>query len=165
MYLRTKFQGSSIILTSFRQGVILPEPLPPPNESLKSPPRLRLKDTIEILWYRGQRKNLHQFFQFKGNCMNVVSLLIFWRYFNIMTFDRFLWCSINVATYSVSGENLIFFQQNKSLKLLIIILLIIILLWLQEDYNFQQLTVICQELKTVYCQIWYPPRHAGSPLK
>ena len=43
VYLRTKFQVSSIILTSFRQrgGVIL-HPAPPLNKSVKSPPRLGL---------------------------------------------------------------------------------------------------------------------------
>ena len=41
VYLRAKFEVSSIILTGFRQGVILP-PTPPQNEPLKSPPRLRL---------------------------------------------------------------------------------------------------------------------------
>ena len=44
MYLRTKFQVSSIILTSFRQELILPysPPPPPQNWPLKSPPRSRL---------------------------------------------------------------------------------------------------------------------------
>ena len=45
VYLRTKFQVASIILTSFRRGVISPPPPPPPppqNESLKSLPRVRL---------------------------------------------------------------------------------------------------------------------------
>ena len=41
VYLRAKFEVSSIILTGFRQGVILPPP--PQNESLKSPPRLGLR--------------------------------------------------------------------------------------------------------------------------
>ena len=41
VYLRAKFEISSIILTGFRQGVILPSP-PPQNEPLKSPPRLGL---------------------------------------------------------------------------------------------------------------------------
>ena len=44
--LRTKFQVSCLILTSFRQGVILPPPPlphpPPQNEPLKNPPRLGL---------------------------------------------------------------------------------------------------------------------------
>ena len=45
VYLRTKFQVPSIILTSFRQVVILPHPHPPlQNEPLKSPTRLGLKD-------------------------------------------------------------------------------------------------------------------------
>ena len=44
VYLQTKFEVCSIILTSFRQGgVILPPPsLPPQNEPLNSPPRLGL---------------------------------------------------------------------------------------------------------------------------
>ena len=43
VYLRAKFEVSSIILTSFRQGVILPPPPIPQNEPLKSPPRLGFK--------------------------------------------------------------------------------------------------------------------------
>ena len=40
VYLRAKLEASSIILTSFRQAVILPSPHPPPqNEPLKSPHR------------------------------------------------------------------------------------------------------------------------------
>ena len=39
VYLRTKFQVSSVILTSFTQGEILPHTT---KEPLKSPPRLRL---------------------------------------------------------------------------------------------------------------------------
>ena len=47
VYVRAKFEVSSVILTSFRQrgrGVILPPtPLPPTqNEPLKNPPRLEL---------------------------------------------------------------------------------------------------------------------------
>ena len=58
VYLRVKFVVSSIILTSFRQGVIL-HLLPPPHyalsqgEPLKSPPRLGIiiirKDQLVIL--------------------------------------------------------------------------------------------------------------------
>ena len=40
VYLRSKFEVSSIILTRFRQVVLLAPP--PPNEPLKSPPRLGL---------------------------------------------------------------------------------------------------------------------------
>ena len=44
VYLRAKIEVSSIILTSFRQGVILPPPPPPTqNELLKIPPTLGLK--------------------------------------------------------------------------------------------------------------------------
>ena len=46
VYLYTKFEVSSVILTSFRQGVTVPTPTPPrrhpapQNGPLKSPPRL-----------------------------------------------------------------------------------------------------------------------------
>ena len=49
VYLGTKFQVSSIILKSFRHGVVIlpPSPLPtapePPDEPLKGPPRSGLK--------------------------------------------------------------------------------------------------------------------------
>ena len=44
VYLGAKFEVFSIILTGFRQGVILPPPpLPPQQEPLKSPSRLGLK--------------------------------------------------------------------------------------------------------------------------
>ena len=42
----TKFQVSCIILTSFRREVILPTPTPPQNEPLKTPPRLRLTQSL-----------------------------------------------------------------------------------------------------------------------
>ena len=42
VYLRAKFEVSSIILTGFGQWVILPPLLPPQNEPLRSPPRLGL---------------------------------------------------------------------------------------------------------------------------
>ena len=46
MYLRAKFEVSSIILTSFRQGGgIISPPLPPQNEPLKSPSRLRKRES------------------------------------------------------------------------------------------------------------------------
>ena len=44
VYLRTKFHVSSIILTGFRQGVVLPPPTQ--RGPLKSPPRLRLKPNV-----------------------------------------------------------------------------------------------------------------------
>ena len=50
VYLRVKFQVSSIILTSFRQGVgggVILLPPPPQNEPLKSPLRLGLKKVLE----------------------------------------------------------------------------------------------------------------------
>ena len=50
VYLCVKFEVSSIILTGFRQGVILPPPPPlPQNEPLKSPPRLGLTQQIHSL--------------------------------------------------------------------------------------------------------------------
>ena len=39
VYLRTQFEVSNVIVTSFRKRVILPQP---PNQPLKSPPRLGL---------------------------------------------------------------------------------------------------------------------------
>ena len=48
MYLRGKFEVSDIILTDFRQGVILPPPPPPQNEPIKSPPRLGLMGKYHI---------------------------------------------------------------------------------------------------------------------
>ena len=54
LYLRTKLQVSSIILTSFRQGVIL---LPPPqNEPLKSPPTLGLKEITKKIKKKAHKK-------------------------------------------------------------------------------------------------------------
>ena len=44
VYLRAKFQESSIIVTSFRQGVIS-SPTPPQNKPLKHPPRLGLMES------------------------------------------------------------------------------------------------------------------------
>ena len=50
VYLRAKFEVSSIILTSFRQGVgvnFTPPPLTSPqSEPLKSPPRLGLRNGL-----------------------------------------------------------------------------------------------------------------------
>ena len=48
VYLRAKFEVSSIILTCFRQGVILPTPPSPQNEPLKNPPRLGLNGVLFI---------------------------------------------------------------------------------------------------------------------
>ena len=46
LYLRTKFQVSSIILTSFREGVILPHL--PQNGLVKSSPRLMLNKRLGV---------------------------------------------------------------------------------------------------------------------
>ena len=43
VYVRAKFEVSSVILTSFRQRGILPPRPPHQDEPLKSPPILRLK--------------------------------------------------------------------------------------------------------------------------
>ena len=43
VYLRAEFQDSSIILMSFRQGVILHFTHPQPPSTRKSPPRIGLK--------------------------------------------------------------------------------------------------------------------------
>ena len=57
LVIKGKVQFSSIILTSFRQGVILPPPPTPQNEPLKSPPRLGLKETICGQRLTGIRQN------------------------------------------------------------------------------------------------------------
>ena len=45
VYVLTKFQASSIILTSFRQGVLLPLPPPPPTKQApKNPIQIRIKN-------------------------------------------------------------------------------------------------------------------------
>ena len=50
VYLRAKFEVSSIILTSFRQGGnFAPLPSPPQNEPLRSPPRLGLIHGLQII--------------------------------------------------------------------------------------------------------------------
>ena len=44
VYLRAKFQVSSVTLTSFRQGGVILPPYPPPqNKTLKSSPGLGLR--------------------------------------------------------------------------------------------------------------------------
>ena len=48
VYLRAKFEVSSIVLIGFRQGVILPPPLPPQNEPLTSPTRFGLTPQEEL---------------------------------------------------------------------------------------------------------------------
>ena len=48
LYLRDKFQASSISLTSFRQGGGGIPPPPPQNEPLKSLPRLGLMSAITL---------------------------------------------------------------------------------------------------------------------
>ena len=58
VYLHAKLEVSSIILTSFRQGVILPPPPTPQIEPLKSTPRLGLKLTLFRL------QNYHEFSRF-----------------------------------------------------------------------------------------------------
>ena len=49
LYIRDKLAASSIILTSFRQGVILSTP--PQNEPLKRPPRLGLSIKLKISFF------------------------------------------------------------------------------------------------------------------
>ena len=54
VYLHTKFQVSSIILTSFRRGNFAPPP--PQNELLKIPPRLRLNVFNKFCYWK-QKSN------------------------------------------------------------------------------------------------------------
>ena len=57
VYLRTKFQVSSITLTSFGRGNFTPSP-PSQNSTLKSPPRLGLMDRTRSLYsgHKGKSK-------------------------------------------------------------------------------------------------------------
>ena len=58
VYLRAKFEVSSIILTGFRRGRGSFTPPPPPprqNEPIKSPPRLGLKAPLRIKIYRNYK--------------------------------------------------------------------------------------------------------------
>ena len=71
VYLRAKFQDSSIIPTSFRNGVILPPPLPSTSKrTLKSPPSLRLKSTLPEIFL----KNI-------DFIIIIISLSLFWKNF------------------------------------------------------------------------------------
>ena len=63
LYLRTKFQVSSLILTSFRQRVILPPP----------PPPLYLKSPVRLLRLQWLPKELIQKFHFKNAVLVVVA--------------------------------------------------------------------------------------------
>ena len=57
MDLHAKFEVSSMILTSFRQGGkgVIPPPPPPQNEPAKSPSRLGLRYEI-ALWVKIKKK-------------------------------------------------------------------------------------------------------------
>ena len=48
VYLRAKFEVSSIVLIGFRQGGNFTPPLPPQNEPLTSPTRLGLTPQEEL---------------------------------------------------------------------------------------------------------------------
>ena len=72
VYLCAKFEVSSIILTGFRQGVILSPP-PPQNGPLKSPLRLELKKVLEdqkkitdqLVYFQLSLKYLRNYYQNK----------------------------------------------------------------------------------------------------
>ena len=63
VYLHAKFEVSSTILTRFRQGGGGGNftPLPPQNEPLKSPPRLRLSDLFNRPTYLKGRSSYYLF--------------------------------------------------------------------------------------------------------
>ena len=71
VYLCAKFEVSSIILTGFRQGVILSPP--PQNGPLKSPLRLELKKVLEdqkkitdqLVYFQLSLKYLRNYYQNK----------------------------------------------------------------------------------------------------
>ena len=59
VYLRAKFEVSSIIITGFRQGVIYP--YPPQNEPLKSSPRLGLNLVLSTQLNKGEEVFLRKY--------------------------------------------------------------------------------------------------------
>ena len=65
LYLRSKFQVPRIILTSFRQGVIL-LPTSPQIEPLKGSPRLGLRKKL-YCWFIPFKSNLVWFRKYKWN--------------------------------------------------------------------------------------------------
>ena len=77
VYLRAKLEVSSIILTGFRLGELLPLP-PPQNQPLKSPPRLGLK-----LTYYSLLPNFSKYFFKTG----IFSLLLYLHVFAGLQFD------------------------------------------------------------------------------
>ena len=90
VYSRTKFQFSSIILGSFRQGLgvgnnFTPPTYPPPNKPFRSPHRLGLRSVSEII-----RDN--SFIRSIGiamNCQNILSLLLSHYVYICRSSDRF----------------------------------------------------------------------------
>ena len=69
VYLRAKFEVSSIILMGFRQGGgvnFCPPPPQPQNEPLKSPPRLGLKGRHNSYYFCGHNSF---FFSFEAICL------------------------------------------------------------------------------------------------
>ena len=76
VYIRAKFEVSSMILTSFRQGVILSPP--PQNEPLKSPPRLGLKDNFP---YGVASEKMPSGSQINANFL-IILVLVIWVFSN-----------------------------------------------------------------------------------
>ena len=78
VYLPTKFQVSSIILTSFRQGVLC-TPLPPTaNKSRKSQPRVGLKSSRTYLYRFGKNLKLFRISCHQHNFLYVLSNIVFY---------------------------------------------------------------------------------------
>ena len=111
VYLCAKCQDSSITLTSFRQGVILP-PLSPQNEPLKSPPRLRLKYLRLITswqWYQkfhsGKRSRTNikivktQVFILVNKILVLKILHLFVKYFQNEAFDSTIYGKKSMCSF------------------------------------------------------------------
>ena len=72
VYVRAKFQVSSIILTSFRRGSFTTPPPPPPqSKPLKSPPRSRL-----IVLSNDRLIKPYQDSKYDTNCSLIVLVLL-----------------------------------------------------------------------------------------
>ena len=115
-YLHDKFEVFSIILTSFRRGLILPSPLPQ-NEPLKSPPRLGLNTAVFKHKLLIQHINIAQFSnllviaQFSSLQHSFLIYSIVFQFINIAWFSNFQKESNHVR----SSRLILNFNLNKSL--------------------------------------------------
>ena len=97
VYLRTKFQISSVILTRFRQGIILP-PFPPQDGPLKCPQRLGLMRLLYCFW------NNYSWVSSIRGYSNVISISKSIRPFEFFLKLFFMWAKdrVNLIIFTVA---------------------------------------------------------------